>query len=115
MTFKTLEVRDEMTHIPVLAISMLAENPIQAYYIHERTGHPRDGHSIVLMRLADMRATNDPYEWPSITGDQRTLPNAHNWVIDHFEELRDGDVVDVSYILGETPTPKISERLVVCR
>ena len=113
MIFKTLEVRDDMTHIPVLAISMLAENAIQAYYVHERCGHPRDGRSIVLMRLYDLKATNDPYEWPSITGDQRTLPNAHNWIIDHFSELKDGDVVDVSYILGETGVPKISERLVV--
>ena len=107
MITKTLEIRDEGTHIPCLAIRMVADNEIAAYYIHERTGHPRDGSSIVLMRLNDMKATNDPYEWPRT----RTMPNAHYWIIENFDSLSDGDVVDVRYILGETTEPCKSDRL----
>ena len=109
---KILEIRDSGTHIPALAIRMLAGNETQAYYLHNRCGYPRDGHSIMLMMLSDGKATNDPYEWQS---GARTLPLAHLWIIDHFSELSDGDVVDVQFISGETKRPKISERLVSLR
>lgn len=107
---KVLEVRDRGTFIASLAIRMLAANPTQEFYFR-RCGYPADGSSIMLMRLYDGKATNDPYEWPAITGDGRTMPNAHNWIIDHFNELSDGDVVDVQVILGETTEPKVSERM----
>lgn len=35
---------------------------------------------------------------------------AHNWIEQHVDELVDGAVVDVEFILGETTTPKRSER-----
>jgi hypothetical protein len=111
MTFKILEIRDEGTHIPTLAIKMQAENEIQFYYIHLRCGYPNDGSSIMLMRLDDGKATNDPYEWSTITNDRRTMGNAHNWILSHFDELQDGDVIDVQFLLKETEKPKISERL----
>ena len=106
MRFKILEIRDIATHIPAMAIQMLAENPTQEYYVHGRCGYPRDGSSIMLMMLNDGKATNDPYEW----GACRTMPYAHNYILEHFDELNDGDVVDVQVILGETDQPKTSER-----
>jgi hypothetical protein len=105
-----LEIRDEGTNIPVLALQMLACNETQAYYIHERCGYPRDGSSIMLMLLNDGKATNDPYEWPALGMGRRTLPVAHDWILNHFADLRDGDVVDVEFILNETTVKKISER-----
>ena len=111
MTFKVLEVRDSGTHIGVLAIRMLADNNEQAYEIHDRAGHPRDGASIVLMCLDNFKATNDPYEWTSLGLGPRTMPVAHNYIVDHYDELADGQVIDVEYLLGETATPKTSERL----
>ena len=110
MTFKVLEIRDEGTHIPSLAMQMVAENEVQAYYIHDRCGHPRGGNSVMLMMLRDGKATNDPYEWGSLGLGSRTMPVAHDYIIDHFAELRDGDVVDVEFILGETKEKKVSER-----
>jgi hypothetical protein len=41
------------------------------------------------------------------------MPVSHNYIIDHFDELADGDVVDVEFILGEKPAKKVSERLTV--
>ena len=38
------------------------------------------------------------------------MPVAHNYIIEHWHELKDGDVVDVQFILGETKAPKVSER-----
>ena len=108
-TCKVIEIRDRGTHIEAMAIRMQTDNPAQECGIHYRGGHPRNGSSIVLMRLHDLRATNDPYEWPHITGDGRTMPNAHDYILTHFDEIKDGDVVDVEYILGESSTPKMSE------
>ncbi len=34
----------------------------------------------------------------------------HTWLIDHFDEIESGAVVDVEFILGEKPAPKVSER-----
>jgi len=36
---------------------------------------------------------------------------AHQYIRVHFDELKDGDVVDVQFIMGKTTEPKISERL----
>ncbi len=106
---KVLEVRDSATHIPVLAIRMLAKNGIQRYYIHGRMGYPADGSCIAVVMLNDMDGNCDPYAW---TG-SRTMSVAHNYIYEHFDELSDGDVVDVEFILGETTTKKVSERLTV--
>lgn len=129
MNTKLLEIRDEGTCILALAIQMQADEGVPApkpplfephywkdtleyWFLHRRSGYPEDGSSIMLMCLADGRATNDPYEWGSRGMGMRTMPNAHNFIIEHWAELSDGDVVDVQVILGETETPKQSERLV---
>ena len=55
--------------------------------------------------------TNDPYEWSDLGMGLRTMQVAHNYIIEHYSGLSDGDVVDVEYVLGERLSPKISERL----
>lgn len=116
MNAKILEIRDEATFIPVLAVDM---NPgtlaadyeaakIQRYYLR-RCGYPCDGKpNIAITHLSadGMPFCNDSYWWGG-----RTYPVAHKYIIEHWHELKDGDVVDVQHILGETPEPKKSERL----
>jgi hypothetical protein len=106
---KVLEIRDKGTFIAALAIRMQGTNPTQQYYFN-RCGFPKDGTSITLMCLYDQRATNDPYEWGSLGKGARTLQVAHNFILDCFDALSDGDVIDVETILGETETSKVSER-----
>ena len=131
MNTKLIEIRDEGTCILALGIQMLAIIPgidtpftsdiremhegglLRDWFIHQRSGYPRDGSSIMLMCLADGRATNDPYELGSRGMGPRTMQNAHNHIIEHWDELRDGAVVDVQVILGETTVQKKSERLSV--
>lgn len=107
---KVLEIRDENTHIPALAIKMKAKTLTQAYYIHDCCGYPFSGDSIMLVCLSDGRTTNDPYEWASLKMGPRTMPVAHIYILEHFDDLSDGDVIDVSFILGETNKCKVSER-----
>lgn len=126
MKVKTLELRDEGTFIALLAVDM---NPNQyplasmdpldkaedtesrqnQRYLLRRVGYSCDGRpNILITKLSGdgSKASNDPYFW----GD-RTMSVAHDYIIKHWNELRDGDVVDVQFILGETATPKISERV----
>ncbi len=107
MKAKALEIRDEGTFIPALAVNMNPDNDAQRYLLR-RCGYPCTGEpNVLLTRLsADYHATNDPYDW----GGGRTWPNAHLWIIKHWNDLKDGDVVDVSFILGESKLPKVSER-----
>ena len=107
MKTKTLEIRDEGTFIPALAVDINPENEAQRYLMR-RCGYPCDGKpNIILTALSadGGKANNDPYSWGG-----RTYPVAHNYIIEHWRDLQDGDVVDVSFILGETLTLKKSER-----
>lgn len=119
MQAKVLEIRDEGTFIPVLAVDMnptvqetpyvSKADPAAQRYLLRRCGYPCDGRpNIAISHLsADSKPmSNDPYSWGG-----RTYPVAHTYIIEHWNELKDGDVVDVQFILGETAAPKTSERL----
>jgi hypothetical protein len=78
-------------------------------FLMRRCGYPCDGEpNILITKLtADgSPAWNDPYGWGG-----RTYPVAHDFIIRHWTELADGDVIDVEFILGETSQPKHSENL----
>lgn len=106
METKALEIRDEGTFIPALAVNMTASNEGQRYLLR-RCGYALDDQPNILLTRLDGNgtATNDPYAWGG-----RTWPNAHNYIIEKWHLLEDGDVIDVSFILGETKAPKVSER-----
>lgn len=106
MQVKAFEIRDEGTFIAALAVDMNPTNDAQRYLLR-RCGYACDGRPNVILTRVDGngKATNDPYEWGG-----RTWPVAHNFIIENWERLNDGDVVDVSFILGETSAPKVSER-----
>ena len=106
MIAKTFEIRDRMTFIPALAVNINPDSPRQ-HYLMRRCGYPCDGKpNVILTRLdGNGKATNDPYAWGG-----RTWPVAHNYIIQNWNDLSDGDVIDVEYILGESPEPKLSEQ-----
>lgn len=108
MLIKALEIRDEGTCIPVFAIRMFSGNPVFKSYLR-RNGYPADGSSIAVLKVSDMRGTNDPYEWVDLRMGPRTMPTAHQYILDNFDTLNDGDVIDVRVILGEAHTPAVRE------
>src|SRR5258707_504026 len=108
MKTKILEVRDEATMIPVLCVDMNPDTAEERWYLR-RCGYPCDDRpNILITHLAASGgpAWNDPFGWGG-----RTYPAAHNYIIDHWADLLDGDVVDVQWILGETKTRKKPERI----
>jgi len=106
MIAKVFEVRDRGTFIPMLAVKMTADSDAQSYLVHDRAGYPRVRCAVMITNLhGERQASSDPYFW----GD-RTYAVAHDYITENFDTLKDGDVVDVQFILGETKAPKISER-----
>jgi len=113
MITKTIEVRDRATFIPMLAIRLDPGNEADRYLL-SRAGYgadPEDQCSYVLLARingGDGEFKCDPYDWETSA---RTIPEAHKWLIAHFDEIESGAVVDVEFILGETAQPKVSEAL----
>jgi hypothetical protein len=85
---------------------MNPENDFQRWGLR-RYGFPCDGRPNIMLTHANggKKANNDPYGWTD-----RTYANAHNYITENWTALKDGDVVDVEFILGETTESKISER-----
>lgn len=116
MNVKILEVRDEGTFIPMLCVDMNPERGVDGgaryraqRYLLRRCGYPCDDKpniAISPLNASGYPLWNDPYAWGG-----RTYPVAHKHIIEHWNELKDGDVIDVQFILGETKAPKASERL----
>jgi hypothetical protein len=106
MLVKMLEIRDTGTFIPVMCIRPLPDNEGQRYLLR-RDGYSCDpGDPIVIMIDAQCRGVSyDPYDWHSTT--HRV---AHDHIRQHWDDLRDGDVIDVEFILGRSSAPKLSER-----
>lgn len=106
MTVKLFEVRDRATFLPVIAIRLdLNEMTEQELYLIRSAGHPIDAnYSIGVFRLEDGSGSFDPF----MQQRGRTLKEVHLWLQGNFDTTASGQVLDVEYILGETPTPKIS-------
>lgn len=112
MKAKLLEVRDAATFIPVLAVQLGSEYEAERY-LAGRAGYGRTAEAqreyVILSKLDGSGiATQGPHHWPSST---RTMTVAHQYIIDHFDDLAPGAVVDVEFILGIRDTPKQSEQL----
>jgi hypothetical protein len=108
MEVKCLEIRDKGTFIPVICIRPTPDNEAQRYLLRRDGYRGTMAEECIIMIDAQCRGVAyDPYDW---TKDRRTKGVAHDYIARHWRELADGDVVDVQHILGETSSPKLSER-----
>lgn len=109
MQIKTIEIRDRATFIPAMAIRLGSEQSERDRYLLARAGFGRyhDNHLeyVILVRLNEQRCAWDPYEWAD-----RTMQTAHAHILNNWESLETGAVVDVQFINGETAAPKRSEQ-----
>ena len=112
MEVKMLEIRDRATFIPAMAIKLSAQNSEQQYLLG-RAGygslHPMEMNYVILIKMVgEITAKHDPFAWTPIT--IRTMHVAHKHILDNWKSLKDGDVVDVEFVLYETKEMKVSER-----
>lgn len=106
---KFFEIRDAATFIPVIATALSSDIYEEAYLIGCAGYRNYEGPTAIMVtRLVDCSSANDYCEWGN-----RTMQTAHKYIEDHFYKLQTGAVVDVQFILGETDTPKRSERFEV--
>lgn len=111
MTAKTFELRDRATFVPVLCVQLNAAPASNDEYLLRRAGYGYPLTQYVLMMgLAggSDRVTCDPYDW----ADSGTRLACHQYIIEHWEELKSGEVIDAEFILGESTAPKLSERII---
>lgn len=103
---KFFEIRDCGTFIPAVAIDCSLTGDRASDYLLRRAGYG-SVRCILLTPLGGGRkAEYDPYNWDY----GRTLKIAHFHILDNWDNLKDGDVIDVEHILGEKAEPRISER-----
>lgn len=77
----------------------------------------RDGYSgtvdeqcVIAIKPQCRGVAYDCYDW---NDGARTMKVAHHYIQRNWATLKDGDVIDVQFVLGETTSPKQSERLLV--
>lgn len=110
MIVKLFEVRDSGTFLPMIAIKLNPQNEAERYLL-ARSGYGLTAEShqqyILMAAITDNGIlTYDQYSQPN-----RTRQVAHDYVITHFDELQNGQVIDVEFILGIKPEPKLSESI----
>jgi len=110
---KLFEIRDVATFMPVMCVRLRSTTEEERYLL-ARSGYGLGYHDqreyVLMINLTggNGHSTCDPYDWP---GGATTLPHAHKYIIDNWDVLGSGDVVDVEFITGQTESPKLSERL----
>lgn len=103
MNTKSFEVRDTATFIPCIATAMCVKGSGPINYLKERAGY--DTKPFFLFgKMTGGEFKYDPEGW----GD-RTMTTAHKYIAEHWDELEEGAVVDVEFILGETKQKKTPE------
>lgn len=107
MEIKLFEVRDRITFISAIAIKLGSNNESERFLL-ARAGFGllnEDQEKYILFgRLQDLKL-----EYNFIS-DSRTMPVAHNYIRENWNDLKSGDVIDIEYVLGEVSKPKESER-----
>lgn len=100
MEVKLFEIRDRLTFIPTMAVKVSALDG----YLVRRSGYMDT--FVFLTQLQTGKCQYAHYKW----GDSRTMVNAHKYILENWDTLKNEDVVDVEFILGEVDKPAVSER-----
>jgi hypothetical protein len=93
---KFFEVRDEGTCIPVIVTRFVVEHmdgrPLR---LVRRGGWGTEQVGYYLTVLSDCRTAYDPYQWAH----GRTLGRAHMHIKEHWDNLHNGEMIDVCEIV----------------
>ena len=107
ITTKFFEIRDRGTFIPAMATMLsgsCGKNVEERYLLH-RAGY--GGNCLLLTHMGTCESHCDVNDWTS----GRTMRKAYLHIYLNWDSLESGSVIDIEAILGETSTPKLSERL----
>ena len=101
---KRVEIRDRATLVPAIALLVRGAGDLESKDdpLLIRAGF--EDPLVVLVHLLAMEVQWDPYAWMN-----RTMHHAHAWLATHWMEFKDGEVLDIEFILKEKATKKQSE------
>lgn len=105
MQVKLLEIRDRGTTIQAFAMKMQSAK-LEQHALLAMAGFGASSDWVLFGSVRGGKTSYDAYSW----GD-RTWATSHQFVTEHFDELKDGDVIDVEFILGESAVKKTAEWL----
>lgn len=127
MQSKLIEIRDYGTCMIALAVCPDAPNLLHRQegaakkdreclaaerWAWERSGYPSERRYVLLYPIdPDVAAGGYGHKAYDSQYQDRTWTTTHEWLIQHFDEIDSGAVLDVRVILGETEMPAISDRL----
>lgn len=107
MEVKLFEIRDWKTCIAAIAIKLGPRNDAEHWLLKDKCGYHIPNPTIHFGNAETMELTPDAYHnWGS-----RTMGIAHLYVIEHWDRLESGDVIDVRFLQQETKEPVTSDRL----
>lgn len=95
---KHLEVRDSCTCCPLLAI------PIVDNLMTKRAGFGAE-RRILVYKLQTDEFASQPHIWLS----NPWMHSVHQYILEHWTEIRDGGLIDMRVIRGEETIPVTSE------
>jgi hypothetical protein len=102
METKLFQVRDEGTHIPVMATHVLVTMEDREL---RRAGFAVGRRYTLLTNLATMTTQYDEERWTP----GRTMRLAHLHLNEMFDIYKSGAVIDIEYILGQREAPREPE------
>ena len=107
MITKLLEILDRGIVTPLIA-TLIDHGTYSRSWILRHAGFPNPATGILLCVFDDTggKCHIYPYGWR-----KKTLTAAHHHIQKNWDQLKDGDVIDVEFILGETKVKKVSERV----
>lgn len=98
METKLVAILDQGTFISAIAIAVNGED----HYLLRRAGYGRRRY-ILLANLNKGPLSYNAHEWGS-----RTMMHAHLYLLEHWDSIKSGAVVDVEHILGLKAEPRVS-------
>lgn len=105
MNTKIIEIRDTGTNITALAIKLDGDNFIENTHLKRAGfGSGNGTRFILLTNMENMQSNYDPFKW-----NDRTLNNAHRYLVDNFDNIENCGLIDVQFLIGETKNPVVSE------
>jgi hypothetical protein len=105
LEIKMFEIRDDATTISAFATKMVSTDEKEKFLLRH-AGYSNEVPCILLTHIGYHKCSYDPFDWGN-----RTMHEAHKYILENFNKLESGDIIDVEFILGETDKPKESERL----
>lgn len=104
---KTLEIRDCATLIPAFAIKMVPSDEMELFLFKDAGYRSYANPYIILISLqAPWYARRYSADWENES--PRTMMTAHKYIEENFHILKNGDVIDVEFILGEKERKSIN-------